>query len=107
MQIHEHIAHHVRKHKERIVAHVKRHHSKYLVWAWIVWWIATYKIIWAIIMFFGMSYMSSWAIGANYYDTEYYAQEEAKQISIKTNAWCNILITGDALSWWNNSPINN
>lgn len=105
MQIHEHIAHHVRKHKEKIIAHVKKHHSKYLVWAWVISWMAVYKIIWMIAIFFGMTVMSGWTIGADYYDTEYYAQEAAKKININTNTWCENPNTGETFSSWSNCPI--
>ena len=82
MHIHEHIIHHVREHKKKVVAHVQKHHKKYLVGAWILSWMAIYKIIWLIIIFFGMANMGGGTIGADYYDAEFYAQQEANKISI-------------------------
>lgn len=112
MKIHHHIIHHVRKHKEKIVAHVQRHHTKYLAWAGILSWMAIYKIIWMIAIFFGMTYMWGCSIGADYYDAEYYAQQEENLISISdintdewANTWCNT--TGENLSWTNNNCTEN
>jgi hypothetical protein len=105
MQIHEHIAHHVRKHKEKIIAHVKKHHSKYLVWAWVLSWMAIYKMVWMMALFFGMTYLGWWTIGADYYDAEYYSEEAASIVNISTNTWCDNSMTDDTLSWWNNCPI--
>jgi len=102
MKFHHHIAHHVRKHKANIVAHVQKHHTKYLAWAGILSWMAIYKIIWMAAIFLGMTYMGWWTIGADYYDAEYYAQQDANKISISTEnisdtTWC--MITGENLSW--------
>lgn len=42
---HKKIIHHVRKGKERIIAHVKKHHKKYLFWAWVAVGITALKIM--------------------------------------------------------------
>lgn len=33
MNLHQGVIHHIHRHKERVIAHVKRHHTKYLVGA--------------------------------------------------------------------------
>ncbi|MFA7298666.1 MAG: hypothetical protein WC010_03415 [Candidatus Absconditabacterales bacterium] len=85
MKLYQHIAHHVHKHKEKIIAHVQKHHTKYLVGAGMVSGMAITKIIGVLLMFFGMTYMGGGTIGADYYDAEYYTQEAAKEISIGNN----------------------
>lgn len=65
--------------------------------AWLLSWMALFKLIGIIAIFFGATYIGGWSIGADYYDAEYYAQEAAKQISIQAETWCNI--SGSNLTW--------
>jgi len=73
---------------------------------------AIYKIIWMIAIFFGMTYMWWGSIGADYYDTEYYAQQEKNEIrireethteSISNTTWC-LSINGS--TWWSGNCID-
>lgn len=104
MKIHHKIIHHVRKHKERVVAHIQKHHKKYIFGAWIVSWMAVFKLVGVLAIFFGASYMGWWTLGWDYYDAEYYLQQASKDISISNimtwsqlTTWCSI--TGLNLSW--------
>jgi hypothetical protein len=98
MKLHEHIVRHVRTHGEKVVTHVKKHHKKYLVGAGILSWMAIYKIIGIMLLFFGMANMWGGTIGADYYDAEFYAQQEANKISISNDINTGNMPIGDNLT---------
>ena len=103
MKLHHHIIHHVRKHKERVVAHIQKHHHKYLFGAGIVSWIAVFKFVGIIAIFFGATYIGWWSLGGDYYDAEYYLQQINKDVGISTDTGIQMTtgcsITGLNL-WW-------
>lgn len=43
--MHKKIIHHIQKSKEHIIAHVRKHHKKYLFWAWVAVGITALKIM--------------------------------------------------------------
>ena len=81
MSIHHRIAHHVRKHKERFIAHVNEHQKKYIFGAGIVSWRAITKFFALVVIFLGMSKMG-WVTGADYYDAEFYNSRTGNKIDI-------------------------
>jgi hypothetical protein len=111
MLFHHKIIHHVRKHKQRVVAHVQRHHKKYILGAGLLSWMAVYKIIWLLIIFFGASQINA-PLGADYYDAEYYTTQRSGVINISNIidmkntdttedilaiTWC--ILTGENGTW--------
>lgn len=57
MALHHKIIHHLRRHKERVIAHIQKHHKKYTFWWWVVTGIGIVSIIVLIWLFLGINMM--------------------------------------------------
>lgn len=54
MQLHHRIIHHLRKQKERVIAHVNKHHKKYLFWAGMAFGVTALKVMAILGLFVGI-----------------------------------------------------